>query len=101
MTGVTIRDWRPVARGALLGFARVELPSGMIISDVTILSGSSGHWASPPSRPQIGKDGTVVKDDAGKIRYSPIIEFRDKVTRNRWSDGKRFSGDTLRAVIRA
>jgi DNA-binding cell septation regulator SpoVG len=80
-----ILDWRPLTKGALRGFAKVELPSGMIISDVTILTGNNGPWASPPSKPQIGRDGTVMKDASGKIKYTPIIEFTDKATRGRWS----------------
>ncbi len=38
-------------KGSLLGFAKIELPSGMILSDVTILSGERGAWpARPPSQ---------------------------------------------------
>lgn len=84
-TVVTIREWRPMRRNALLGFAKVELPSGMIIADVTILTGSHGPWALPPSKPQIGRDGTVLKDHDGKVKYVPIIEFASKGTRERWS----------------
>src|SRR3954453_21221200 len=83
---VTILDWHPLRRNALVGFAKVELPSGMIISGVTILAGSNGPWASPPSKPQIGRDGTVLEDQNGEVEYSPIIEFKDKATRNRFSD---------------
>ena len=83
---VTIRDWRPMRKNSLLGFARVELPSGMIIADVTILVGERGPWASPPSKP-MGKDGVALTDDKGKIRYSPVIEFASKEIRDRWSAG--------------
>ncbi len=81
-----ILDWREMRRGSLLGFARVEFPSGLIISDVTILQGEAGAWASPPSKPMIGRDGVVMKDSVGKVKYSPIIEFASKEIRNRWSD---------------
>lgn len=86
MQSVKILDWRPMPRGSLLGFAKVEFPSGLIITDVTILSGERGPWASPPSKPMVGRDGAVLKDDKGKVRYSPIIEFATKEIRNRWSD---------------
>ncbi len=86
MTSLKILDWREMRRNSLLGFAKVEFPSGMVISDVTILQGEKGPWASPPSKPMVGRDGTVMKDDNGKVRYVPIIEFTDKATRNRWSD---------------
>jgi hypothetical protein len=29
--------------------------------------------------------GIAMKDDAGKIRYAPFIEFRSKEIRDRWS----------------
>ena len=48
MIGVRIVDFRSVRRNSLLGFARVELPSGMVIADVTVmLAGTTGRpWAS-------------------------------------------------------
>lgn len=85
MSAIKVLDWRELHKGALLGFAKVQLPSGMILSDVTILAGSSGPWASPPSKPMIGRDGAVMKDDKGKVRYSPIIEFASKEIRDKWS----------------
>jgi hypothetical protein len=57
----------------------------MVNSDVTILSGERGPWASPPSKPQIDHDGTVLKDQNSKIRYTPIIAFKDRETRDKWS----------------
>jgi DNA-binding cell septation regulator SpoVG len=54
-SAVRILDWRELRKNSLLGFAKVELPSGMVISDVTILSGERGPWASPPSKPVIGR----------------------------------------------
>ncbi len=81
-----ILDWRPMPRNSLLGFAKVEFPSGLVINDVTILKGERGPWASPPSKPMVSRDGTVLKGDDGKIRYVPMIEFASKETRTRWSD---------------
>jgi len=72
-------------RNTLLGFAKVEMPSGMQIADVTVLNGERGPWASPPSKPQVGSDGTVLRDPHGKIKYSPIISFASKDLRDRWS----------------
>jgi DNA-binding cell septation regulator SpoVG len=95
MTAIQIRDRRPLRKGSLLGFAKIELPSGMVITDVTILTGDRGPWASPPSKPMIDRDGVAMKDAAGKVRYSPIIEFTSKEVRERFSaaviDGLRAS----------
>lgn len=86
MADTKILDWRPMARNSLLGFAKVEFPSGMIVSDVTVLQGEKGPWASPPSKPMTGRDGAVKKGDDGKVRYTPIIEFTSKDIRNKWSE---------------
>ena len=86
MSGMQIRDWRPMRKGSLLGFARIELPSGMILHDVTILTGEKGPWASPPSKPMIDRDGVAMKDaNTGRVRYSPLIEFASKEIRDRFS----------------
>jgi hypothetical protein len=85
-TTVHIRDWHELRRNSLLGFATVELPSGMVIADVTIHVSHGKPWASPPSRPMMGRNGLALRDAAGKIRYQPVIEFRDRDTRTRWSD---------------
>jgi hypothetical protein len=34
----------------------------------------------------VDRAGTVVKDQNGKIRYSPIIEFRSKEIRDKFSE---------------
>jgi hypothetical protein len=81
---IKILDWRALRKGALLGFTKVEFPSGLIIR-CDDPRRRARHWASPPSKPMIGRDGAVMKDDRGKIRYSPIIEFRDRDLRDKWS----------------
>jgi len=85
MSTMKIRDWRPLRKNTLLGFAKTESPSGMIISDVTVLAGEKGPWASPPSKPMVDRTGAVMKDANGKVRYVPIIEFTSKEIRDRWS----------------
>jgi hypothetical protein len=82
----SIRDWRPLRKNSLLAFYKPEFPSGLVIADVTIPISERGPWASPPSKPMISRDGVVLKDEAGKIRYSPFIEFTSREIPNRWSN---------------
>lgn len=82
---VKVSDWKPINRGALLGFCTVTMPSGMILREVSIFQSDTSLWASPPSKPMIDKDGYVVTDNAGKRRYVTIIEFVSKEVRDRWS----------------
>jgi DNA-binding cell septation regulator SpoVG len=86
MNTIRILDWKPVRKNTLLGFCIAEFASGLVIGDITILNGERGPWASPPSKPMITGDGTVMKDAGGKIRYSPFIAFTTKEIRSRWSD---------------
>ena len=84
---IQIRDWRPMRRGNLLGFAKVELPSGMVLVDCTVMQGDRGAWVSPPSKPMIDRDGVAIKDGSGKVRYTPLVEFTSKEVRERFSNG--------------
>jgi DNA-binding cell septation regulator SpoVG len=85
MSAVRVLEWRPLQKGALLGFAKVEMPSGMVIAEVTIMRGERGEWASPPSKPLVGRDGTAMKDAGGKPRYVPLVSFTSKELRDRFS----------------
>ena len=85
MTTTIIKSFVAVRRNSLRGFAEVQLPSGMIMSDVGIYVTEGRPWASPPSKPMLDRNGSVVRDDAGKVRYSPIITFASKELRDRFS----------------
>jgi hypothetical protein len=84
---IRIRSFRAVRRNLLHGFATVEMPSGLIITDIVIGSSHGKWWALPPSEPMIDGNGNPLRDEeTGKVRYSPVVDFRDKETRRRWSD---------------
>jgi hypothetical protein len=86
MTGtIKIREWRPMQRNSLLGFVKIEMPSGMILAEVAIMTREHGAWAAPPSKPLILRDGTATRDTAGKVRYAPLISFATKELRDRFS----------------
>jgi hypothetical protein len=93
---LTVRcdDFRPLRRNTLCGFASVFLPEiGLRIKDVTIFEKGSKRWAGLPAKPQISKDGTVIRDDAGKQQYVSILEFSSRDI----SDA--FSAAVIRAVL--
>ena len=78
-------DWRPLRKGSLIGFARVEQPSGLIIHDITICESNGRIWASPPGRPKLNKDGTALGSDTSKFDYLPMITFASRQVRDQWS----------------
>jgi hypothetical protein len=80
-----VEDWTPVQRNTLRGFARVRTPSGTVFHDVAVHQKNGSTWASPASKPMISRDGTVMRDAAGKVQYSPVVGFASRETRDRWS----------------
>ncbi len=85
MTSIIVTEWKPLHRNSMRGFMTATLPSGMVLHDIVVHVSDGKPWAAPPSKPMIGRDGVVMKDATGKARYSPIISFADKPTRERWS----------------
>lgn len=76
----------PLPKNILLGVVKVELPSGMVIVDMTVLISDCGAWTSPPAKPMVFADITIMKNQNGNIRYVPIIEFTSKEVCTRLSD---------------
>src|SRR5690242_2445521 len=82
---ITVSEWKPRQSGSLRGFCTVQLPSGMILHEVSIHARNGSWWASPASKPMIGKDGTALRDADGKTRNAPVVSFDNKQTRDRLS----------------
>lgn len=76
--------FKPMQRGALLGFADLALKSGLIVRECTLHESNGSRWVTPPGKPMLDKDKRPVVRN-GKVQYAPVIEFRDKLTRRRWS----------------
>lgn len=83
---VAILETRLIQKGALVASLKISIGK-LILHDVSILCANEKAWAAPPSKPQIGRDGVVVKDQNGKTRYVPVVEFADGEARARFSAG--------------
>ncbi len=83
--GMEVRDWRPMRRGALLGFVKIATPSGLVMVDITVMNGERGPWCGMPSKPMLDRDGVAMKDQAGRVRYVALIEFTSKEAREKFS----------------
>ncbi len=81
---VQILEWRPFAKGSLLGFVKIRL-GALEITDVTIMASNGRNWAGMPARPQIGADGIAKKQD-GKVLYTKILGWSSKEASDRFSD---------------
>jgi hypothetical protein len=85
MTGFIVESFTPLEKNTLVGFVTIRTLSGLVFHDATVHRKNDSLWVSPAARPEVGADGIVRKDAAGKTRYAPVISFRDKQTRDRWS----------------
>ena len=85
MADILISNWKPLRKESLRGFLTATLPSGMVLHEISVLVSNGKAWASPPSKPMVGRDGKVLVGDNGKPRYAQLIEFTDKATRDRFS----------------
>jgi hypothetical protein len=84
MTDTRILSWRPLRRGALLGFAKVAFPSGVVLAEVAIMRGPTHAWCAPPTRPRLHR-GELVRKTNGKIQQLDLIEFMSSDIKDRWS----------------
>jgi hypothetical protein len=90
MNGATPRrmrlvEWRPLRRNTLHGFAVVEMPSGLVIRDISIHQKSGKWWASLPSRPMLDAEGRQISNHAGHKQYAAVLGWRDRDLADRFS----------------
>jgi hypothetical protein len=81
---VKVLSWRPVVKGALRGFATVQLGRSLKITDLSILLSNGKLWVAFPRKPLVS-DGKALLDDNNKQRYAQILEWTDKTAADRFS----------------
>lgn len=81
---MTLEAFKPLRKGALIGFASVRLPAGLLIADCPVCTSHGKTWASLPSKPVLDRDGRHVEKD-GKKQYAAILQWSDRATADRWS----------------
>jgi hypothetical protein len=82
---VSLTEWRPLRRNTLLGFASVRV-GALMIHDVTLHAASGKRWTGLPAKPRLAPDGTAMRDDKGKILYTPVIAWTNRDTADRFSN---------------
>jgi hypothetical protein len=83
---ITLREWRPLRKNTLFGFAVIELPSGLIVRDVGIHSKAGKWWASLPSRPVLDAEGRHLSNHAGHKQYAAVLGWRNRDLADRFSE---------------
>jgi hypothetical protein len=80
------KRFSPMHRNTLFGFAEISIPEfDMVLKDVAVHQKNGSRWAQPPAKPQLNRDGAVIRNEAGKIQYMPIVEFGSRASRDEFS----------------
>jgi hypothetical protein len=83
---IALVAWRPLAKGALRGFATIQLPLGLRLIDCPVLVSNGKPWVSLPAKPVLDRDGQHKADPNGKPAYAPVAEWRSRELRDRFSE---------------
>jgi hypothetical protein len=84
---MTLRSWKPLRKGALIGFAAISLPAGLEIDDIPVLMINGKAWAALPGRPVITADGRVAKlPGTSKTQYVSFLRWRDRALSTAFSE---------------
>jgi DNA-binding cell septation regulator SpoVG len=75
--GMRLLRWKPLVKNSLRGFADIELPNGLVIHEIPVLTSHGKCWAALPSKPQLA-DGRHRTGPDGKPAYTPILEWRSR-----------------------
>jgi hypothetical protein len=81
----SLLSWKPLQRNSLRGFAAIRLGRALKIADVAVHCSHGKRWTQLPSKPMIDGAGAAVRDDKGKIRYVPLLEWLDKDAADKFS----------------
>ncbi|HEY1430413.1 MAG TPA: hypothetical protein VGF39_02105 [Stellaceae bacterium] len=82
---MVLRECRPVPRNTLRGFCCVELPSGLVVRDISIHQKAGRWWASLPARPVLDAEGRQVRNHAAHAQYAALLGWRDRDLADRFS----------------
>lgn len=66
--------FKEINRNTLIGFAQIEMPSGMIIANCAYHQKNGSAWVS-----------LMRGGEDGRQKYVQIISFRDQAARDKWS----------------
>jgi hypothetical protein len=70
LLGIRLRGFRPLPKGALIGFADIELLGGLLVHDCPVFC-DGGAWAALRAKPVIDRDGKRKADVNGRRQFVP------------------------------
>jgi hypothetical protein len=78
-------EFKPLRRNTLLGFCVVEMPSGLVIRDISIHQKAGKWWAGLPAKPVLDAEGRHVNNHAGHKQYAALLGWRSRELADRFS----------------
>jgi hypothetical protein len=75
---IVISDWRPHSKNSLCGFFTATLPSGLVFHNLMLHRRGDARWIAFPAR--------EWKDADGNLQFSRFIDFKDRVSAQRFRD---------------
>jgi hypothetical protein len=82
---LSLLSWKQLQKNSLRGFASVRYGS-LKISDISVHNANGKRWANLPAKPMIGQDGKPQRDDRGKIKYVPLLEWESREASDKFSE---------------
>jgi hypothetical protein len=100
MPSFRFSNFQPLVRNTLRGFAsgQIDCGGGLVleVNDLAVHRRDGRAWIGWPSKPLVGRDGAVMRDENSRTRYSaPLIRPIDR------DMAQRLEGAVVAAVRRA
>jgi hypothetical protein len=95
---MTLRKWKRVGKGTLIGVAGIALPFGgswLDVDDVQVLQTNGKIWAAWPGKPVVRDGRVTLLPGSSKPQYVNILHWRDPAI------GKKFSEAVVELVRQA
>jgi hypothetical protein len=86
------KSFHRLNRNTLKGFADITAAELQLTINVALHQKGGSRWVALPSKPML-KGDTVIKDETGKIKYIPVLQFASREV------GDAFSAAAIRAVL--
>jgi hypothetical protein len=84
---IVIADWKAWESGTLRGFFTAHLASGLVLHELMLHERDGKWWIGFPSKPMLRTEGSVLRDDSGRVRYSPpLVTFTNRQAKDRFTD---------------
>lgn len=86
--GIRILKFKPFnGDGVLKGWADVHIiHTRLTIFDCPACSSDDKRWVNLPGKPMVDRDGNVLRDAKGKVRYAISAAFDDISIQRRFSE---------------